>query len=201
VGADSAQTRRRIVRAAREVINQRGYPAMTFQAIAKHTGLSRPTLHYYFATREDLYVAVLAEARALIVAAVERSMVHDALVDRLATFFSVLQEADNRDRSMIAFTVSARLEPQRNPELRPLTGESPVRAFLEQVVADAVSRGEIDADSDVAGILSMLHVILWGVGCYASFVARPDDMTPVTAQLSRLFAHGLPTRAAEPGSG
>jgi len=35
VGADSAETRARILRAAREVINERGYEAANFQAIAQ----------------------------------------------------------------------------------------------------------------------------------------------------------------------
>ncbi|MGA5466255.1 TetR/AcrR family transcriptional regulator [Mycobacterium sp. NPDC050041] len=196
VGADSAQTRRRIVRAAREVINQRGYPAMTFQAISKHTGLSRPTLHYYFASREDLYRAVMEEAKSMLTSAIERSLAHDALLDRLATFFVALQEAEQRDRSTIAFTISARLEPQRNPELLPFSAPSPVRQFLTRVVEDGVAHGEIRADTDTAAIVSMLHVVMWGLGCYASFVARPDDMEPVTQQLVRLFAGGLPTEAA-----
>jgi AcrR family transcriptional regulator len=33
-------------RAAREVINERGYEAANFQAIASRAGLSRPTMHY-----------------------------------------------------------------------------------------------------------------------------------------------------------
>lgn len=183
------------MRAAREVINQRGYPAMTFQAVSKQTGLSRPTLHYYFATREELYSAVVAEARTVIGAAVSAALAHEALTDRLTTFVRTLQDAERRDRSTIAFTIGARLEPQRNPELVPLTGESPVRAFLEKLVDDAVRRGEIDPDADVPAILTMLHVLVWSVGCYASFVARPDDMTPVTDQLIALMSHGLPLTA------
>ena len=35
VGSDSVETRHRILRAARQVINERGFPAATFQAIAE----------------------------------------------------------------------------------------------------------------------------------------------------------------------
>jgi AcrR family transcriptional regulator len=55
IGADSTETRARILRAAREVINERGYEAANFQAIASRAGLSRPTMHYYFHTREEIY--------------------------------------------------------------------------------------------------------------------------------------------------
>ncbi len=64
VGADSEQTRRTDRVAPRgNVITERGYHAATFQQIAARAGVSRPTLHYYFATREQLYEALLADVR------------------------------------------------------------------------------------------------------------------------------------------
>ena len=54
MGADSAETRSRILRPARDVINEHGYEAANFQAIASRAGLSRPTMHYYFHTREAI---------------------------------------------------------------------------------------------------------------------------------------------------
>ncbi|WP_240431128.1 TetR/AcrR family transcriptional regulator [Mycobacterium kyogaense] len=61
VGADSERTRQTILRAARDVIALSGYPAATFQQMALRAGVSRPTLHYYFDTREQVYEA-LAQA-------------------------------------------------------------------------------------------------------------------------------------------
>jgi len=66
VGADSAETRARILRAAREVITERGYEAANFQAIASRAGLSRPTMHYYFHTREDIHECLVAEAYSIV---------------------------------------------------------------------------------------------------------------------------------------
>src|SRR5258705_10009917 len=61
-GSDSAETRNRILRAARQVISERGYHAATFQAIAAAADLSRPTLHYYFDSREQIYAMLVDEA-------------------------------------------------------------------------------------------------------------------------------------------
>jgi len=55
-----------ILRAARDVINDRGYEAASFQAIAERAGLSRPTMHYYFHTREEIYDSLVQEASSIV---------------------------------------------------------------------------------------------------------------------------------------
>jgi AcrR family transcriptional regulator len=50
------------LRAAREVINERGYEAATFQAIAQRAGFSRPTMHYYFHTKEQVLDGLRCDA-------------------------------------------------------------------------------------------------------------------------------------------
>jgi AcrR family transcriptional regulator len=178
------------VRAAREVIVERGYPATTLQAIAKHAGLSRPTLHYYFATRYELYEAVVGEARAVVADCVAQALRHDRLLKRLSAYFAALYEADDRDRSIVAFLVTARLESRRNPELR-TDSVVVLRAFLTRLIEDAIAGGELPADTDNAAIVEMLHAIVWGIGFYAGFVDRTADMRAITKQLDYLLAHGL----------
>ena len=66
IGSDCGETRAGILRAARDVINDRGYEAATFQAIAERAGLSRPTMHYYFHTREEIYDSLVQEASSIV---------------------------------------------------------------------------------------------------------------------------------------
>ena len=190
VGSDSAETRNRILRAARQVINERGYQAATFQAIALNAGLSRPTLHYYFATREEIYETLVSEASAVLADCIAKARRHETLVEQLSTLVAAIHEADYRDRSTIAFLVSARLEASRNPELS-ADGAADIRAFLATLVAEAVARGELSADVAQAPVVDMLHSMLWGVGVYAGFVDDPADMLVITKQLSRVFSKGL----------
>lgn len=198
VGADSAETRRQIVRAGRVVLIERGYSGMTFQAIAERTGLSRPTLHYYFATREEVYEGIIAEVREVVIDCVELSLQHDRLLDRLAAFVAEIHRIDVRDPSIVPSLISARLEPQRNAALRAFS-DSPVRAFLVRVVSDAIRRGELDADADLEGVSDLLHVILYGMAFYSSFTDGRADLESIAKQLIELFAHGLVP--AQPGMG
>lgn len=190
MGADSALTRRQIVRAGRVVVNERGYSGMTFQAIAERTGLSRPTLHYYFATREEVYEGVVMEVREVIAECVAQSLRYERLLDRLAGFVAAVHRVDGRDPSIVPFLISARLEPQRSPELWAIS-DSPIRAFLLRLVSDAIHRGELDKDTDVEGVTDMLHVILYGMAFYSGFADGPADLGAISAQLIELFAHGL----------
>ena len=54
-----AQNIERIMDAALEVFSAYGYRGSTIDQIASQSGLSKPNLLYYFATKEDIYVAVL----------------------------------------------------------------------------------------------------------------------------------------------
>jgi AcrR family transcriptional regulator len=190
VGSDSAETRGQILKASREVINQRGYQAATFQSIAVVAGLSRPTLHYYFAAREDIYRALVAEVDVVVADCIAAALHEDTLAEQLSAFIAAIHEADHRDRSQIAFLITARLESARNPELRSYAC-SDIRDFLATAIDDAVLRGELAADTAVAPVVDMLHAVLWGVGFYAGFVDDSSNMRPMTRHLDQLFSHGL----------
>lgn len=62
------QQRTALLAAARELLLDGGYAAVSFGALATRTGLARPTVYSYFRTRDDLVVA-LCEAEFPFVAA------------------------------------------------------------------------------------------------------------------------------------
>lgn len=199
VGSDSAETRNQILRAARQVIIERGYHAATFQAISVAAGLSRPTLHYYFASREEIYGTLVADAASVMADCVAQARRSDTLLGQLSALVSAMHEADIRDRNQIAFLVSGLLEATRNPDLQ-ADASAVLRDFLVSALTDATARGELSADSAVEPIADMLHALLWGVGFHAGFVGD-GDMRLITKQLGRVLSHGLLSgvpRHAEP---
>ena len=56
-----AQSRRRILDAAREVFFRDGFMAANLDLVAERAGVAKGTLYRYFASKADLYVAVLAD--------------------------------------------------------------------------------------------------------------------------------------------
>lgn len=51
-------TREKIFRAATEIFEEKGYAAARMQEIADRAGINKALLHYYFTTKEQLFMAV-----------------------------------------------------------------------------------------------------------------------------------------------
>lgn len=58
-GAQNSEVRQRLIEIARQIIHEEGCSAVTAGRLAKEVGLGRPTVHYYFGTIEELFVAVI----------------------------------------------------------------------------------------------------------------------------------------------
>jgi AcrR family transcriptional regulator len=193
VGADSAETRARILRAAREVINERGYEAANFQAIASRADLSRPTMHYYFHSREEIYDCLIAEAYSIVADCIAQAKRQDTLMNQLTTFATAADRSGFANQSMLRFVITARLESHRSPSLRDNPGPvvAAVQAFYASVVDDAMVRGEIPPATDAPAVVSMLLAMFLGMGFYAGFIIDQNNMAEIAKQLHRLMTQGL----------
>ena len=192
--AKAAETRERIVRAAREVFSELGYEAATFQAIAVRADLTRPAINHYFASKRVLYADVVQKTTELVVAAgVEKAQGETSLLKRLSAFFSAAMQAESRDRSSAAFLATSGLESQRHPELIRDEHNSlkTSRAFLTWALNDAIARGELTTDTDVPTLVEMLLAMLWGLGFYAGYVGGHDELASIVDALERLLANKL----------
>jgi AcrR family transcriptional regulator len=99
LGADSAETRSRILRAARDVINERGYEAANFRPSPRVPG--RPTMHYYFHTREDIHECLVTEAYSIVADCIAQAKREDTLLKPLSTFVAATHASGFADRSMV----------------------------------------------------------------------------------------------------
>ena len=192
--AKAADTRERILRAAREVFSELGYDAATFQAIAIRSDLTRPAINHYFASKKILYREVVDQTNALVVAAgAERARSATTLVGRLEAFISAAVHADSKDRAAAAFLVTAVLESQRHPELRESKNDSleSSRLFVTWAVNEAINSGELSTATDVPAVVEMLVAVLWGMGFYAGFVGGHDELERITEQLELLLEQRL----------
>ncbi|MCZ0731238.1 TetR/AcrR family transcriptional regulator [Mycolicibacterium iranicum] len=192
--AKAAETRERILHAAREVFSELGYDAATFQAIAIRADLTRPAINHYFASKRVLWGEVVEQTNASIVSAgIARAQEQLTLIERLSAFLSVATQADSEDRSAAAFLVTSVLESQRHPELSSDEHDSlkNSRAFVSWAVNDAISRGELSTDTDVDHLVEMLVAVVWGMGFYAGFVGDRTELSAVVHKLELLLANKL----------
>ena len=192
--AKSAETRERIVRAAREVFSELGYDAATFQAIAIRADLTRPAINHYFASKRLLYREVVEQTNAMVVSAgIARAQGQTTLLGRLSAFFATAMQADSEDRSAAAFMVTSVLESQRHPELSDEEHDSlkNSRAFVSWVVNDAIQKGELTTDTDIPQLVEMLVAVMWGMGFYAGYVGTNNELESIVDKLELLLANKL----------
>lgn len=188
--AKAAETRERIIRAAREVFSEQGYDAATFQAIATRADLTRPAINHYFASKRVLYQEVADRAKVMIISSgVEQSRRESTLAGRMHAFIQAAVQAQGRDHSAAAFLVTSVLESQRHPELSQ-DGNDPLeltRSFVSSAIADAVRSGELPPDIDIGAASEMFVVMLWGLGFYAGFVGSLERLIAITDQFLQLL--------------
>ncbi len=192
--AKAAETRKRILRAAREVFSERGYDAATFQAIAIRADLTRPAINHYFANKRVLYWQVLEETNnAMVAASTQRARNETTLTGRVSAFIQSATEAELEYHAASAFLIAATLESQRHPELSRPGSDSvnTTRAFLLWAINDGIQSGELDANTNAVALTEMLLAVLLGVGFYAGFVGSRDEFDIITDQLKMLMLRSL----------
>lgn len=192
--AKAAETRERIIGAAREVFSELGYDAATFQAIAIRADLTRPAINHYFSNKQVLWREVVQQTNAAIVSA-GRARAEDEtnLLARLSAYFTAAMQADSEDRSAAAFLVTSVLEAQRHPELADQEHDSlrHSREFVAWAVNEAIQRGELTTDTEVDSLVEMLVAVMWGMGFYAGFVGGHEELKAVVRQFELLMSNNL----------
>ena len=191
--AKSAQTRGRILRAAREVFSEVGYDAATFQEIAARADLTRPAINHYFASKHALYRHVVEHTNAVVIAAgLEKASQEQTFTGRISAFLDAAVSARDYDRAAAAFMVTSVLESQRHPELTLPDSDSleQTRRFAAEVVRDGIAKGELRSDLDPDAAAETLVAAFWGLGFYAGFVGDQSRMLTVTTQFMGLLGNG-----------
>lgn len=194
--AKSAETRGRILRAAREVFSELGYDGATFQEIAVRADLTRPAINHYFPSKLTLYRHVVEQTNeAVIGPAIEAARDQATFEGRMNAFVRTAVQAQNRDPSVAAFLVTSVMEAQRHPQLNK-DGNSALewaRDFATWVLGDAVATGELPGGINLEVTSEMLVSMLLGLALYAGFVGDQAQLIAVSDQFLGMIAGAFHT--------
>jgi AcrR family transcriptional regulator len=112
-GSAAEDTRRRILDAATELFNQRGYAGTSIRDIAERLGMTKGALYYHFASKDDLLQAMVTP-----------------LVEAIATFLGTVRDAGTVSPQLIRELVD--MLDAHAPLVRSLSSDPAVtRAKLE----------------------------------------------------------------------
>jgi AcrR family transcriptional regulator len=165
-----------LVRVAFELIAERGFEGLRTRDVAAGAGVNIATLHYYFATKEDLIRGVLAAAVRRF-RAQETYEVATAPPDPLVQLRAFLR---SRQRQMLEnpelFTVLLELSTRaiRDPAIRAIIRQTDEdwSAHLAALLRAGVEAGELRSDLDVPAAAAGLVAL--SKGMHLLMVMRPD---------------------------
>ncbi|MFI7298602.1 TetR family transcriptional regulator [Streptomyces sp. NPDC050121] len=158
---ESADTRDRILTAAREEFSERGYEKTSVRGIAKAAGVDPALVHHYFGTKEQVFEAAVEVAFAPALSAPEA--VADGPLDqvgeRFARFVFGVWENPTTRKPLLAILRSAVNNDTAAAVFRRLVTSQLLRRIAAQLdLPDAELRAELAA-AQVVGCAMMRYVV------------------------------------------
>ncbi|MGI8658354.1 MAG: TetR/AcrR family transcriptional regulator [Candidatus Limnocylindria bacterium] len=163
--AHAAEMRQRILDGAHRAMLVGGYRGTTMPSIAAEADVSVGLLYKYFASKEELYLAMcdaVTQAQ-LNELAVQMAQIADVR-ERLTSAVSFFVESLDTDRwGPIVTTGWA--EADIRPALRDMVRRrcDQIRAFAAMFLREAVARGEVEAELDIEEVSLSIAMLLDGV--------------------------------------
>ena len=181
-----ADNRRRLVYAGYEVLSEKGFEAMTVKEIAFVAGVSPGLFHYYFASKDELLLAVLGEAGERFMERVTREAGSGGTArDRIERAVRFIEEAARHEPQLFRMRYEIFALGLRNPEFLPVMGEqlAHVKANIARIL------GEWLPEADEARVGALAAMVL---ACFDGFalqlIAQPEsDLAPAHDLLRELL--------------
>lgn len=204
--ANSAETKQRILRVARERFAHLGYAATTNKDIAAAANITTGAIYHYFGSKRDLYLAVFEEVERQVFQRFEdAASTGGSFVDRLVLVLEEAVAINSEDGSIAAFFVSVPLDSVRNPDLVGLARRQgrDSRDFFHRLVLDGVSLGEIPSSVPPEHVTNMLMALTAGLARFSTLIGDPAVHAQTTRVLEQLLRSELfvaPRRTRRPST-
>lgn len=115
---DSAQTKARILDAARRKFAANGFDSASNRALAEAAELTTGAIYHYFDSKLEIYAAVYEEARLQVYERFQKAVIgHDTFVSQLGATLEAAHELNREDPSLAQFLGTSRVDAARNKDL------------------------------------------------------------------------------------
>jgi len=134
-----------ILQAARLLILEKGYAAMSMDDLAAHVGISKPTLYSYFAAKEDLVVAAFISEVEKLFAFVEAETEQLSPRQRLMFLLKAMMKQHADEATMAARPATPELFQILCAHEQSFKYMQRVEALIASLFEEAIASGEVDA--------------------------------------------------------
>lgn len=187
-----------IVAAAMEVFAEKGFAAARLDDIAARAGVSKGALYLYFATKEDIFRAVVAQGVAPNLGRIQAALAEHqtSFPDLLRAFAAIVSTlaTDSPVGGIVKMVVG---ESRNFPELARAWHErlvEPALTAMSGAIAAAQARGELRPGDPRHAAISLVSPMLLGIIWRETFVpvgAAPLDMPTLAQQHVELWLRGM----------
>ena len=189
----SAQTRRRILDAAAQMLSAKGYAGFRLNDVAAQAELQTPAIYYYYPSRDDLIEEVMwagiADMRERVIAVLDDLPADTAALDRL---LAAVEAHLRHELEISDYTTAAIRNAGQVPlkiRKRQILEEQRYGEVWRRLINDTARSGELRADLDlyVAQML-VLGALNWAVEWWDP---RRGSLDTVVANAQSFVRHGL----------
>lgn len=191
VGADSAQTRRRIITAAMRCVAEAGYSQATIREIARAADMTSGSLYHYFANKSDLFSATGEEIERIVLPRLRAAIAHtDDVVDRLD---AVLDESK---RLIVDYPYLTAFLRAMRAHSSAQAGSKALRDVVTEIVEDARARGRLSAETDTGATVEAICALTRGLSEQAASLS-PRDYDATLNAAKKLIRGSLFARSSQ----
>jgi AcrR family transcriptional regulator len=186
--------RQALVQAAYRLIAQGGFERLRTRDVAARAGVNIATLHYYFATKEDLIRGVVDRVHTEL-ASIPTSPGDEATrpLEELRREFADTQRQlrETPETFVVVFELSLRA--LRDPAIHQMLAEMDAgwQSHVEAYLADGVRQGVFRADLDVPAAAAALTATIKGCIMQSNIHGSSFQLDRVAAEVERWLTAGL----------
>ena len=146
--AEAPDLRARILIAATRAFAERGYGATSIREVVEAVGCTKPALYYYFPSKADLFVEVLARPHREYASLLSDIAAREApLREKLTELFTRLLSAVEQDPTPMRLVLTTHLRPERGqPAFDLYAAHEGAMSLMEEIITKGVAEGAIRSD-------------------------------------------------------
>jgi|GEM_PF-561323 len=173
----ASDIRARLIEAARARFLQDGVDGASLRTIASDARTNVGMIVYWFATKDDLFLAVVEDVYARLLGDLESTLEGDApLRERLSRAFQRIASGTDEEADTIRLVVREALLVPASPRFAKVLGRfrQGHLALMARVLGDAAARGELDAKRP----LPLTMIATFGMGALPQIIRRVAGGAP-----------------------
>jgi AcrR family transcriptional regulator len=190
-------TRQRVLNAARDLFEAKGYEATTVREIAQVAAVSVGSVFTTFSSKGDILSQVMADRLDALYAELDRLVPHlrGSTPDRLRSIFAIHYAFETRRTRLFLAHIAAAYNWTLSPSSRPYGRNPRLRSVIRECLAEGINRGDVDArlDLDLA-VEALMASYAWTYRLAAWENADAEAMSNVMDRHIGLIADGFRPR-------